>query len=200
MALLRIALQFAKLSGFGPIITTTSLHNADFVKSYGATHVIDRKLSSDRIVEEVKIIAGGPVDLAYDAISEPDTLALSAAVLPQGGQFVYVLPDKEELVSRLVSEKNLKAVFAIAVQSLEKNRGALVDLYSKLPEYLEQGVIKVCSVVLLLTKMYSRICIQPTVPEVLSGGLKAVLGGLKRLESGQVSGVKLVVHPHETDS
>ena len=35
-------IQLAKLSGFSPIITTASLKNTDFLKSLGATHVIDR--------------------------------------------------------------------------------------------------------------------------------------------------------------
>lgn len=39
---------------------------------------------------------------------------------------------------------------------------------------------------------------QPNRPEVLPGGLKGILVGLERLKNDQVSGVKLVVRPHET--
>ena len=40
--------------------------------------------------------------------------------------------------------------------------------------------------------------IKPNRVEVLQGGLAAVVGGLERLKNNQVSGVKLVVRPHET--
>ncbi|KAJ2929657.1 hypothetical protein H1R20_g7449, partial [Candolleomyces eurysporus] len=40
--------------------------------------------------------------------------------------------------------------------------------------------------------------VKPAKVEVLPGGLTAVAGGLDRLFNGQVSGVKLVVHPEDT--
>lgn len=39
---------------------------------------------------------------------------------------------------------------------------------------------------------------QPTRTEVLPGGLDGIVGGLERLQKGEVSGVKLVVRPGET--
>ena len=39
---------------------------------------------------------------------------------------------------------------------------------------------------------------QPNRVEVLPGGLNGVVGGLERLKNNQVSGLKLVIHPHET--
>ena len=40
--LLSSVIQLAKLSGFSPIITTSSLAHADYLKSLGATYVLDR--------------------------------------------------------------------------------------------------------------------------------------------------------------
>ncbi|KAI0807631.1 hypothetical protein C8Q74DRAFT_1228406 [Fomes fomentarius] len=73
---------------------------------------------------------------------------------------------------KLASEKGIEAVCSRAFQSSERNRSALVEL-------LQQGLIK------------------PTPYEVLPGGLKAVPAGLERLQNNQVSGIKLVVLPHE---
>ena len=39
-----LAIQLAKLSGVSPIIITASLKSAELLKSYGATHVLDRSL------------------------------------------------------------------------------------------------------------------------------------------------------------
>ncbi|KAI0742460.1 GroES-like protein [Daedaleopsis nitida] len=175
------ALQFAKLSGFTNIITTASLHNSDLVKEYGATHVIDRKLPDEKIVEAVKAIAGGLVDISYDAISVPDTAKLSVAVLkPDGGQLVYVQYTLETLLKELTTGTNIETVCARGIQSSERNLGALAGLYAKLPDLLRERALK------------------PTRYELLPGGLAAVPGGLERLKKDQVSGNKLVVLPFET--
>jgi len=41
------------------------------------------------------------------------------------------------------------------------------------------------------------ILLQPNRYEVLPGGLSAITAGLARMEAGQVSRLKLVVHPQE---
>ena len=64
------AIQFAKLSGFSLIITTASLRNAEYLKSLGATHVIDRNAPAEALAASVAQIAGKPVKYAYDAVAE----------------------------------------------------------------------------------------------------------------------------------
>ncbi|TFK83844.1 GroES-like protein, partial [Polyporus arcularius HHB13444] len=173
------AIQFAKLSGYSPIIATASTHNASLVKLYGATHVVDRKLSEERTIAEVHAIAGGPVDLVYDAVSEDSTLHLAGAAVREGGQVVVVLPGQEELFKKLFDPKHVEWVIARGFQSSERNKGALAGLWKQLPELLKEGVLK------------------PTKFELL-GGLEGVAGGLERLRRNEVSGVKLVVRPHDT--
>ncbi len=138
-----LAIQFAKLSGYNPIIATASTHNASFVKLYGATHVVDRKLSEERTIAEVHAIAGGPVDLVYDAVSEDSTLRLAAAAVREGGQAVVVLPGQEELSKTLFDPKHVEWVIARGFQSSERNKGALAGLWKKLPELLKEGALKV---------------------------------------------------------
>ncbi len=136
------AIQFAELSGFGPIITTASLRHRDLLTSFGATHVLDRTLPSENILEEVQAIANGPVDLAFDAVSENDTLQLASAAVRFGGQLVVVLPGSEESIKDVIQEKKIQAVPAVGRMS-GVNRGALDGLWEKLPEFLEKGLIKV---------------------------------------------------------
>ncbi|RDX49043.1 NAD(P)-binding protein [Lentinus brumalis] len=176
----QFALQWARLSGFGPIITTASLHNTELLKSQGATHVLDRKLPQDTIVEQVKAIAGDLVDLSYDTVVEDDTIALTAAAVKPGGQLVVSIHGKEELVTKLTKPKGIQWMIGRGLQSTEQNKGALSGLLRKLPGLIEEGVIK------------------PTPHEVLKGGLRAVPAGLERLRNNQVSGLRLIVHPHET--
>lgn len=141
---LLLALQFAKLSGFTNIIATASLRNSDLLHDYGATHVIDRTLPEEKIVEQVKAIVGGPVDISYDAVSTAETTKLSVAVLkPDGGRLVYVFFGQGALIAELTAGKNVEAVCARGLQTSERNLGALASLYAKLPELIKEKALKV---------------------------------------------------------
>ncbi|EIW56845.1 GroES-like protein [Trametes versicolor FP-101664 SS1] len=173
----QFALQFARLSGFSPIITTASLHNTELLKSLGATHVLDRKLSPEALSKEARAIAGGYFDVVYDAISLPDTLEAAYDATAPTGDLIVVLqtpiPGAEKNSAKRVH-------MAHGVFNTEINHAVSKSLREKLPELLESGAIK------------------PNPVEVLSGGLRGVAGGLDRLRNNQVSGVKLVVKPQET--
>ncbi|KAI9573297.1 chaperonin 10-like protein [Boletus coccyginus] len=62
------AIQFAKFSGFSPIITTASPRNTDLLKSLGATHVIDRHTPSSSFASEIASITTKPIPLAFDTV------------------------------------------------------------------------------------------------------------------------------------
>ena len=147
------------MSGFSPIITTASLRHTDLLKSYGATHVVDRTLPSNELINDVKAIAGGSVDLAYDAISTQDILDLSGELLRPGGQLVFVVPGREELIKDVIAQKKLRAICARGLLTLKQNRGALNSLLVKVPELLEQGLIRVCADSTPLPLMYAWIFI-----------------------------------------
>ncbi|KAI0649514.1 GroES-like protein [Trametes meyenii] len=172
------AIQFAKLSGFSPIIATASLHNEALLKSLGATHVIDRKLSHDEIVREVsKIVAGKPVEYAYDAISLADTEPIAYDVLAPGGSPLLVLPDVIP-AEKKKEDDNKKIVVVFGNVQTPENRQLGVDLYRHLTEYLEKGLIV------------------PNRIEVLPNGLAGIPEGLERLKADKVSAAKLVGRPH----
>ena len=175
------------------------------LKSYGATHVVDRTLPPNELINDVKAIAGEYVDLAYDAISTQDTLELSGELLRPGGQLVFVVPGRGELIKDVIAQKKLRAICARGLLTLKQNRGALNSLLVKVPELLEQGLIRVRAdstsspsirARTLIADRYVRF--QPVPYEVLPGGLRAVPGGLERLRDGHVNAAKLVVLPPDT--
>lgn len=137
----RPAIQVAKLSGFSPIITTASLHNIDLLRSLGATHVVDRKLSTEKLREELSKITKEPLDLIYDAISLPETQLPAYELLAQGGTLALVSPPA------IPSEKIVpgKRFFPVFGESMfpEENRTATARLYQKLTAWLEEGLIRV---------------------------------------------------------
>ncbi|PIL24399.1 hypothetical protein GSI_14152 [Ganoderma sinense ZZ0214-1] len=171
-------IQFARLSGFSPIITTASLHNAPFLKSIGATHVLDRNLPSDQLIAEATKLAGSHFEVVYDAISTPDTFSTAYALTAQGGSLVTVLVSEELNAKGKQDGKAVHMAHGLFAPPLNHDIGR--TLLDALPALLESGDIK------------------PNRTEILPGGLNGVPDGLRRLKNNQVSGVKLVVHPQDT--
>ncbi|KAI0822569.1 GroES-like protein [Trametes gibbosa] len=174
------AIQLAKLSGFSPVIATSSLKHEAYLKSIGATHVIDRSLPSDAILAEISKIAGGkPVEYVYDAISLADTQQIAYDVLAPGGHLLIVLP--LSIPAEKIKEGDNKTIVNVFgnVHSPE-NRAVGVAVYSRLTEFLANGTIV------------------PNRVEVLPNGLAGISDGLERQKKDQVSGIKLIAHPQET--
>ncbi|KII90648.1 hypothetical protein PLICRDRAFT_39221 [Plicaturopsis crispa FD-325 SS-3] len=172
----QFAIQFARLSGFSPIITVASPVHTPFLVSLGASDVIDRSLPAADIVAAVARIAGGPVETVFDAIATPETQQLAHDVTTPTGSIVLTLPrsvaDKEGSSLRVVS------VFGSAFPATARKMG--VSLYAHLPALLSEGLIK------------------PNRVKVLPDGLRGIVPGLEWLKAGKVSGQKLVARPQET--
>ena len=136
-----LALQLAKLSGFSPIITTASPKNTELLQGLGATHVLDRNLSTDDLVSTVKKIASGPVPLVVDTVSNETTQATGYEVLAGGGVLSLTLP------AQIPQEKRVadKPIYEVLANIYFPEHQALgVGFYSHLTQYLASGDIKVC--------------------------------------------------------
>ncbi|EGN92379.1 hypothetical protein SERLA73DRAFT_191230 [Serpula lacrymans var. lacrymans S7.3] len=168
----QFVIQIAKYMGYSPIITTSSLRHKEFLESLGATHVLDR---FDDVALGVKESLGGKeLKLAYDAVHTPITQA-EVDLLSPGGQIVSAWEVPKD---SLDLSGNRRAIDYYGTVHWYKDLGKA--MYAKLGAFLESGVI------------------QPNRVEKLPDGLSGIVGGLKRLEENQVSGVKLVVDPGET--
>ena len=130
-------IQFSKLSGFSPIITTASKGNEAYLKSLGATHVIDRNVALSSAVKE---ITSEPIKFICDAVSLEDTQLAAYETLAPGGVLILVFPlalDK----SKLSNEKVVTMV--VSDYGSEGKRKVAVALFNNLPALLEAGEIKV---------------------------------------------------------
>ncbi|EJD07038.1 GroES-like protein [Fomitiporia mediterranea MF3/22] len=170
----RRLIQFARLSGFSPIITTASLHNSEFLKSLGANYVVDRKADVPAKVKE--ILGDTLVELVYDSVSEKDTQPQAWEVLSPGGTLVLVRRDVH--VDKNKGKTVIDTIFADFHGPELRQFGA--SLQSKLTRLLENGTIK------------------PNRVEVLPNGLAGISDGLDRIKENKVSGIKLVSRPFET--
>ncbi|KAH7123757.1 putative alcohol dehydrogenase [Dendryphion nanum] len=74
----RFGVQFAKLAGIGRIVVVGG--SEEELKGWGATHVLDRHESNERILERIQDIVGDNLIFAFDAINLPPDqhLAISA--------------------------------------------------------------------------------------------------------------------------
>ncbi|KAF5326959.1 hypothetical protein D9619_004334 [Psilocybe cf. subviscida] len=167
-------IQLAKLSGCSPIIATASPSQFEHLKSLGATHVFDRKLSATELKAAISAICPIPLKYAFDAISIPETQEIAHNALDEGGQIAIISP----IAISPADGKSARRV--IGLLRTPKNRELLETLYhDKISGWLESGVIK------------------PNNVEVLPGGLKGIPEGLERLQAGKVSRSKLIARPHE---
>ncbi|KAH8112705.1 GroES-like protein [Phellopilus nigrolimitatus] len=166
-------IQLARLSGFSPIITTASPHNAAHLTALGATHVVDRKGGAAAVAAA---LGGAPAELVYDAVSEAGTQAQAWDVLAPGGALVLLLPPQVDRAK--YPDKTLVDVFGNVHAPAARALG--VSLYGKLTQLLADGTL------------------QPNRVEVLPNGLAGIPDGLERLKENKVSGVKLIARPLET--
>jgi len=128
-------IQFAKFSGFSPIITTASIKHTSYLHSLGATHVLDRNLG-DIKAQIDKITNEAAINYVYDAISSSETQGLAIKVMHHEGQAIFVLPPIVESIDRHTTS-------VVALRQSEHNTEILKELYTKLTEWVESGIIKV---------------------------------------------------------
>ncbi|THH16074.1 hypothetical protein EUX98_g9361 [Antrodiella citrinella] len=166
-------IQFAKLSGFSPIITTVSPSNFALTTSLGATHPLDR--NAPLTAASLAAVTSKPVTIIFDAISSSETQSTAYGLLGEGGVLAIVLspavPEKDRVDGKRIVDPRGSA----------PQQGAFgEELYKHLGAYLEKGELK------------------PNNVQYVPGGLTSIPDALDKLRKGLVSGSKLVVHPGET--
>ncbi|KIY69894.1 GroES-like protein [Cylindrobasidium torrendii FP15055 ss-10] len=175
------AIQLLKFSGFTAIVAYASSRHSEFLKSLGATEVIDRNEVS---LVDLPTYIKATFDVVFDALSGTDALTAARHLLADGGKCATVqpptilTPDLHGLFAK--ENKKLAGIFALYKSSPE-SEALGVALRENLGRLVNDGVIK------------------PNRYEVLAGGLKGVIEGTERHRQGKVSGVKLIVLPHASE-
>lgn len=178
------AIQMARLSGFDHIITSSSPSHFDFLKSLGATEVLDRNRTTTATDFISSLPTHSKIEWVYDTISSPSTQSLALEILQglKGGKVIVVMPadEKATLLSNDSSKPNTTILSILGLGSHPEYRYISEPLAAHLGD--EEGYVAQGKVVL------NR-------PEVVEGGLDNVEEALKRNKEG-VSGVKIVIRPN----
>lgn len=127
------------MSGFSPIITTASPAQSDFLKSIGATNILDRNLSPEHLLNELsKIVDKDRIKYVFDAISSEETQQTGFHILPAQGHLAVVAQPSAN------KPADINVVRVLSVLKLPQNIRLLEALYSqKVYGYLEKGSLKV---------------------------------------------------------
>ncbi|KAJ7101700.1 chaperonin 10-like protein [Mycena epipterygia] len=174
------ALQLARLSGFSPIITTASLKHESFLKSLGATHVINRSLPDTEVVKAVAALAPA-LSVVFDTISTKETVTLGFEILKESKNNSKGDKTLLQIIPIPIAEAESEAIniyMGWATSAWPQNNALSRELYSQLEGLLADGTIK------------------PMKIEIVHGGLNALEEAFKTFD--KVSGVKRVVLPQET--
>jgi NADPH:quinone reductase len=136
----KLGIQLASLAGIGKIVVVASASNAAELKSYGATHVIDRHASNEEIKSHIQSIIGDHLLYVYDAINIEHTLAVSLLSSARKGKVATLLPGKVD--DTKIGEK--KAGFGIGQTfgSSHLHRDLGRRFWKELPGWLESGKLK----------------------------------------------------------
>ncbi|KIK59077.1 hypothetical protein GYMLUDRAFT_170207 [Collybiopsis luxurians FD-317 M1] len=171
----QFAIQIFKHLGYGPIITYASARHADFLKSLGATHVVDRgQVPSSGFAEVAKKIAGAPIKIVFNSVIDGEASTISLNIVDGDGEVADVNPEAK-------SPGDGRKVYAIFGNSHPPNNREFGRvIWKALPKLVQDGLIV------------------PNRVEKLPNGLAGIDGGLQKLKDNKVSGVKLVASPQET--
>lgn len=180
-----LGIQFAKLSGYAPIVTC-SPHNFDMVKELGAVAVFD--YHDDSAAEEISEYTEDNLKLVWDTIATPWSAKFCAeAISSDGGKYAALLPIK-------CPRDDVQSMDTLAYTVVGEpfNLGPR-EVPASLPDY-EFGKMW-WDVVEALLREHK---IQPHKIYLGKDGLKGVVDGLQLLREGKISGEKLVYRVDET--
>ncbi|KAJ6576889.1 chaperonin 10-like protein [Mycena vulgaris] len=174
------AIQLLKLCGFSPIVAYASARHAAYLTSLGATHVIDRSdtpLTAPALsaaFQALTFTAPDNVKTIFDAVCSAEAQQAGYDLMAPGGTLFTADQSK---VTGTTSDKQILSMLGTSHPPGPREFGRL--LWANLPGLVADGLIV------------------PNRLEDLPDGLGGIVGGLERLQKGEVSGTKLVAHPLE---
>lgn len=194
-----MALQLLALSGYAAgLVAVCSPHNFALARSYGAADVFDyQDCSRDDLAAALRARTGGQLRAVLDCISDTHSVAVCLASMARtGGRYASLehVPDALLAPRRAVRASMVMAAEACGdeVRLSEDGMGP----YDR-PANTEKRVLVANMFSRVLPRLLDQGRLRPHPIEVLNpeGGesLEAVITGLQKLKTGDVSGRKLVV-------
>jgi NADPH2:quinone reductase len=137
----KYGVQLASLAGIGTIVVVGGPKQE--LKSYGATHIIDRHGDQEALLEKIRKVVGDDLINAFDAVNPPSgqLLALNALSSKKKGKLARLLPSGPVDESKVLGKQA-----GFEVVNVFGSSQAIPDLaypfWERVPEYLTSGKIK----------------------------------------------------------
>ncbi|KAK7062162.1 GroES-like protein [Favolaschia claudopus] len=170
----QFGVQLLKVLGFSKIAVYASKAHFEYLRQLGATECTDRR---EVPLEALPAALSARVNVVHHTV---DPLALNTAYdcVVEGGGIATCQPNAP--IDRDVESKNVRIIGRIPDP-------ALMAIFLQSEPTVARYVLE----------MLKRGLIKPPRYEVLENGIEGIIGGLEKMEKGEVSGVKLVAHPHD---
>ncbi|KAH8123736.1 NADPH2:quinone reductase [Trichoderma asperellum] len=139
----KFAIQLAKWAGFGTIIAIAGKTKADYLVELGATHIIDRTLSDDKIESEVRNIVGDNLLHVCTAVLAKDQ-TLGARLLSNSKKGTLVTVTKGTVDETKLGEKKAGyEVRGFLCRPHAEDKRELATLFWKaFPGLIEKGILR----------------------------------------------------------
>ncbi|KAL4877624.1 GroES-like protein [Aspergillus karnatakaensis] len=141
----KFAIQFAKLAGFGKILTTASTQDAQkvsYLRSLGATHVIDRSGDERTVHSRIRDIVGDDLIYVIDAVNggKNQTLGLSVLSNSQKGSLITFMRGEVDEVEAAKKKAGYRKAQVLGISHMHPEFSRV--FWKTLPGWIEEGVLK----------------------------------------------------------
>ena len=139
----QLGVQLAHLVGIGAIVVVASPSSTKTLKDLGATHVVDRHNTNEKIKDQVLQICDGRDILAvYDTYNDEYTLAVSLLSDEKRGKVMTLLPG-EKVDESKIGNKTAGYDIQFALGSIHAAYDTLGKWFMEtLPDWIESGKIR----------------------------------------------------------
>ncbi|RAQ66137.1 zinc-binding dehydrogenase family oxidoreductase [Aspergillus flavus] len=142
----KFALQFARLVGFGKIITTAKIRNdgGQSLRDLGATHVIDREAAD--VEGQIRAIVGNELLYAFDTVNGSYTgsishqLALSLLSTTRKGSLATLVRGEADPDIAASKKAGIRKNQVLGVSDLHKELASM--FWVTIPGWIEKGQLK----------------------------------------------------------
>ena len=134
----KLVVHFVRLAGFGTIIVTASPTGNSELKSYGATHVIDRKATD--VESRIRALVEDDLIYVIDTFNWQRTMGISLLSNSQKGAYVHLVSGQEDKIA--VGKKAAGYESKQVIGASKAHPEFAVQFWKQLPKWLENGAIK----------------------------------------------------------
>ena len=139
----KYGIQTCSVAGFGTIVAVASTSKPDAIstlKSYGATHVVDRSGSNEEIAARIRAIVGDDLIYAFDAVNVDHTLGVSILSSHTRGTLACIVPGKADDSQIGTKHAGYDDKFTQGQSHNQPQLGA--QFWKAIPGWMESGRVK----------------------------------------------------------